>query len=75
MSVNSTLTGWIILIVSCLALIFRDIYAKKIIEFQNNIGFNFGDKEIRQSKIVIIILSIFSIIVGILTIFHVITFK
>jgi accessory gene regulator protein AgrB len=72
---NSTLTGWIILIISCLALIFSNFYAKKVIECQNNIGFNFGEKEKRKSKIVIIILSSISIIVGILTILGIIKFK
>jgi hypothetical protein len=65
---DKALQGWITLIISCIVFIFRNLLAKKIIECQNNIGFNFGEKEIRVSKIVIVIACIGVIIIGLLDI-------
>ncbi|MHB8067109.1 MAG: hypothetical protein ACYDIC_04310 [Desulfobaccales bacterium] len=70
--INPILNGWISLIIGCISLIFRNFFARKIIECQNNIGFNFGEKEVWQSKIVIVIVSICFIVIGILAIFQII---
>ncbi len=72
---NSTLQALVSLIVGCIAIIFRDFFARKTIECQNNVGFNFGEKEIWITKIVIIIVSMGFIVFGVLDILKIIKFK
>ena len=70
------IVGLICILVGCIAIIYRTPYAQKIIDFQNTVwSFNFGERDIKMSKIVIIIVGCASIVFGFLLVFHLIHFK
>src|SRR5512139_2170958 len=71
-------TLWVIIsfIAAVLALIFRDWFARQIIDFQNTVwGFNFGEREIKASKIAIIITGSAFILFDILAILGIIKLR
>ena len=59
-------------VAAILAIFLRERFARLIINFQNTVwGFNFGEREIKASKIVIIIVAIAIIIFDILQILNI----
>lgn len=73
---EETIVGLISIVVGCIAIIFRTPYAQKIIEFQNRVwSFNFGERDIKISKIVIIIVGCGFMLFGFLLFFHLMHFK
>ncbi len=68
--------GGISLIVGLAMLIFNKPFSRAQIESQNQFwGFNYGEKEIGVSRIVILIVGIGFIIVGLLSLFHLVPMK
>lgn len=64
---NEILTGLILVLVGCLIIMLRNYFAKVIIEAQNRTwGFNFGEKEVVISKIVIIMTGFLFVLFGLL---------
>lgn len=60
------INGLILIFSGCIGILFRNYFAKNIIEAQNRAwGFNFGEKDILISRIVIVIVGFFSIVIPI----------
>jgi hypothetical protein len=70
------ITGSIGLIVGLVMVIFNRPLSRAQIKSQNDFwGFNYGEKEIAVSRIVILIVGVGFLIFGLLALFHIIRFK
>lgn len=73
---KETIMGGISLIVGLIMVVFNKPLSRAQIRSQNEFwGFNFGEKEIAVSRIVILIVGAGFTIVGLLALFHLIRFK
>lgn len=68
--------GIISIAVGCLVIIVRKSFARRIIEDQNRAwGFHFGDRDVKVTGYILIIIGTVAIVFGLLAVFQAIRFK
>jgi hypothetical protein len=72
---ENSIVGLICIIVGLGLVIFHKTFAYKSIMSQNKFGFHFGNREIRGASVYSIIGGLLLMIVGLLTMFKLISFK
>lgn len=73
---GGSIVGIVALIVGLCLIVYRDRFAKYIIKNQNKTwGFKFADNEITSSKVILLVIGFMIIVIGLLSLLHIIKFK